>query len=89
MQEDQSVVPAKQSIMEVPLYITLHRYRVIFVITTLFFMWLTYDMWTWFKMASGTPTFTGEVAAGFGALALAAVAGVKFAMEQAVKKYEE
>ena len=39
--------------MKEPLHITIRKYRILAIFITAFFMFLTWDMWTWFKVNQG------------------------------------
>ena len=63
------------------LHLTLKRYRTIYVVITLFFMFLGWDAWNWFKDNHGD--LSEAAAAGFISIFLAIIAVLKFALENA------
>ncbi len=64
---------------KIPLHITLKRYRILYISTTVFFMWLGFDGWHWFK--ENHSTMSESAAAGFIAIYLAIIGAIKYVME--------
>ena len=68
-------------------HIILRQYRVIAIILTGFFMWLTLDMWQWFKLHHDS--MKEWAVGGFVSLALLAIGTVKWSLENFMKKVEK
>lgn len=66
-----------------PFHIVLQDYKVIFIITNIFFMGLMIRMWLWFEHSHST--MDEASAAAFSALALACIGGCKWAMEHSLR----
>lgn len=69
------------------LHVFLRQFRVIAVILTAFFMYLTWDMWEWFQM--NHDELKEWTVAGFSSLVLLAAGTVKWSLEQFFKKIEK
>lgn len=76
----------KSRLFTKPLYESLHDYKVIFVITNVFFMHLMYKMWNWFEVAHAT--MSAASAGAYSALALACLGACKWAMEHSLKSHD-
>ena len=55
------------------------RYRVLYIIITIFFMWLGYDAWDWFKDNHGG--LSQYSVAGFVSIYLAVIGALKYVLE--------
>lgn len=62
-----------------PLYKILRRYQVIYVGVTLFFMWLGFSAWQWFKV--NYSTMNEAAAAGFVSIFIAIIGALKYVLE--------
>ena len=62
-------------------YLILKRYRVLYIVITLFFMWLGHDAWQWFK--DNHKDLSQAAAAGFVSIELAVIGALKYALENA------
>jgi len=69
-----------------PLHATLRHYRIVAIAITVFFMFLTWDMWQWFK--DNQSTMDEASTAGFISLALFAAGVVKWSLENITKSQE-
>lgn len=66
-----------------PLHILLQDYKVIFILTNIFFMSLMIRMWVWFEHSHATMDVNS--AGAFSALALACMGCCKWAMEHSLR----
>ena len=65
--------------MKTPLHILIKQYRVIYIIVTLFFIWLAWDAWEWFK--EDQHNMKEWAVAGFVSIYLAVIGVLKFVLE--------
>jgi len=65
--------------MKTSMHIKFKQYRVIYVVVTVFFLWLGYDAWEWFKTNSGG--LSQAAAAGFISIYLAVIGALKYILE--------
>ena len=70
-----------------PLHIVIRQYRVVPLIITLFFMWLTVDIVEFLKLHYDD--IDNAVAGVFGSVVLLAGGSVKWSLEQMTKKQEK
>jgi len=61
------------------MHVKLKQYRVIYIIITVFFMWLGFDAWDWFKDNHGD--LSQYSIAGFVSIYLAVIGGLKYVLE--------
>ena len=73
--------------MKTPLHVTLRQYRVASLVITIFFMYLTWDMWEWYKINHST--MKEWAAAGFVSIILFAAGTVKWSLESMAKRNEK
>lgn len=66
-----------------PLHVVLQDYKVAFIATNVFFMYLMIRMWLWFE--TNHSTMDESSAAAFSALALACMGCCKWAMEHSLR----
>ena len=69
------------------MHIVLRQYRIIAIILTIFFCWLTLDMWHWFQ--ENHSELKEWVNASFSSLALLCAGAVKWSLENFMKKVEK
>ena len=69
-----------------PLHIVIRKYRVMPIALTLFFVWITIDMWFWYK--ANHQLMEEWSIAGFISLMLFAGGAVKWSLENFMKKIE-
>lgn len=73
--------------MKKPFHIIMRQYRIAAILITIFFAWLTWDMWVFFK---GHFTEMKEwVMVGFVSMNALAAGAVKWAMENFMKRIEK
>ena len=65
------------------MHIWLIKYRVLYIIITIFFLYVGYDAWDWFKGNQKELTEAG--AAGFVSIYLAVIGALKYVLENAQK----
>lgn len=65
--------------MKVPLYIKIKQYRIIYIAITLFFIWLGWDAWEWFKIEQHN--MKEWAVAGFVSIYAAVIGVLKFVLE--------
>jgi len=65
--------------MKTPGHIVIKQYRLIYLAITVFFLWLGYDAWEWFKENSNG--LNEAAAAGFISIYLAVIGAFKYILE--------
>jgi hypothetical protein len=68
------------------LHLTLKRYRVVSIAITLFFLWLGYDAWEWYKVNQATMSEASS--ASFAAIFLSIIGALKYVLENLNKGCE-
>ena len=65
--------------MKTPLHVKMKQYRVLYIFITVFFVWLGWDAWEWFKVEQGN--MKEWAVAGFVSIYAAVIGALKFVLE--------
>lgn len=65
--------------MKNDMHLILKRYRIIYVIITIFFLWLGWDAWSWYK--TNHSMMSEASTAGFISIFLAVIGSLKYVLE--------
>tara|TARA_R110000782_G_scaffold111390_1_gene201140 strand:- start:830 stop:1054 length:225 start_codon:yes stop_codon:yes gene_type:complete len=65
--------------MKRPIHVLLKQYRILYILVTMFFLWLAWDAWEWFKLSH--EDMREWTIAGFVSIYAAVIGVLKFVLE--------